>query len=562
VCYAIDGATSWRYEVDVADAGMFLVAEVTARNALGSAVRYSASSSEVAGLPVPLNPPWISGSPIVGSTLTSYRGYWSEEPTSYDYQWLSCAEESEASSTFPETCYPLMFETDYSYTVQEWDEGAYLVLAVTAYNDYGSGVTYSASTSIVGYGLLISGYLTAADNGEPVTFTSLYFQNPEDWTLNGWAYTDEFGYFEATMVPGDYRISVQTQDETLVEGPLPVGIWEIAEVYSLTEDSELSLSVERAGTIAGAFVSSIDGDLVVEGGEANLYRRIPDGSWINVASASADDVENPGQFELDRIAPGTYKLFIGQFWPEPDYVMSWLGGADNPDAATPILVAAGQVTELPALTLVPNPGRHSGVAPVITKTVLPSGELRFNWTKPSSASTILGYKTSSGCSGWGDGSSPNMGADSREVTLPSVYGFSGACSFTVTPFTSNGDTFGKTLRWSEGTTVVGPALSVSNITPTSFSVTAQALTDDGYGYGFSFDFDPSSVTSDSQFPRECGNWDQREPCTVEVTGLKPGKTYTVYSRNFYGDDYVDSGWSTITVTLPLAVARSQIPARR
>jgi hypothetical protein len=181
-----------------------------------------------------------------------------------EYQWLRCDEPSEFSLAVPDTCMPIMFEDGWEYWVTSQDEGHYIVLAVTATNGIGSTVAYSASTSIVEYGLVVSGYLTAADNGEPVAFADLQFENLEDWMLSGSAITDEYGYFEVSLYAGEYFVSLNSQDDTLVSGPLPGGSWSSAEVYTITEETQLDLTVQRAGSVTGSLMTST-GDEIAEG---------------------------------------------------------------------------------------------------------------------------------------------------------------------------------------------------------------------------------------------------------------------------------------------------------
>jgi hypothetical protein len=256
-CYAIGGATSWRYLVDVSDVGLFLVAAVTARNSLGSTVTYSASSVVVPGLPVPVNPPTIEGTSLVGSTLQAQPGSWdyfddSEDSNDeIDYQWLRCEEPSEFSLDFPETCQPMTFESYSGYWVSDQDEGSYFVLAVTATNSLGSTVVFSASTAIVEFGLVVFGFITADDNSEPVAYAVVRFENLTNASIVSITYTDEYGYYEVPLYAGDYVVSLGSNDGSLVTGYLPSGVRDEADVYSISEEMQLNLTVQRAGSVLG-----------------------------------------------------------------------------------------------------------------------------------------------------------------------------------------------------------------------------------------------------------------------------------------------------------------------
>jgi hypothetical protein len=557
-CYAIDGATSWRYEVDVADAGMFLVAEVTARNALGSAVRYSASSAEVAGLPVPVIPPEIYGAPITDLSLSVGTGSWSEEPSEFDYQWLRCTNVSEATSSFPESCDPILFETESHYFVQDSDEGMFIVAAITAINGVGSRVTYTASTGEIDYGVLVFGQVSAADTGEAVAFTSLNFQNVGNWRSSGFASTDEFGYFETRLSAGDYRISLDTQDETLVDGFLPNGNWDLADVYSISEDGELNLTVQRAGAVTGSIVSSVDGGLTGDA-TVSLWTQSPNGSWVQ--TGWYEFIDEPGLFTFSGVAPGTYKMFFGQAWNATRPLqMGWYGNASTPESSPDIVVTSGEILDLSAVTLSPVTASPPAAAPTVTTVLLPSGDIRISWTKPTSNSPVLGYNLGIGCGWSGDGLTV-MGADTLEVVLGwwTVPGRSQACVASVVPFTTNGDGYRGSAIWSSNTSIEGPALTVSNVTSSGFSVTAQTRSSDGDAYAFLVS---GEVPIGNRAGEVTGDLEPGAPFTDTYAGLIPGKTYTVSVTSRYGTNYDMSGWSTTTVTLPLVAARSQIRARR
>jgi hypothetical protein len=80
------------------------------------------------------NPPTVSGDAQVGGTLTASPGYWSNQPTSYSYQWDHC---SGGSCT--------QVATGASYTPTTADVGDTLVVFVTAYID--RGASYGAAGS-------------------------------------------------------------------------------------------------------------------------------------------------------------------------------------------------------------------------------------------------------------------------------------------------------------------------------------------------------------------------------------------------------------------------------
>jgi hypothetical protein len=272
---------------------------------------------------------------------------------------------------------------------------------------------------------------------------------------------------------------------------------------------------------------------------------------------------SPESYSFERLPPGTYKLLVGDVWSaEPALQSKWFGNSSTPEASTPFVVTSGETTELPEIVLSPNPGRPTGAPPVITRTVLPSGDVKIRWTKPTLTSPILGYQMGSRCNLHGDGWLL-LDADTLEIDWWDGSTQPQACEVSVTPITLNGHSTGGSISWSEDTSVQGPILTLSNVTTTGFNVTAQSVRDDGWHYWFRYDFSPSNLIAGSELPVACEiEIELGEPCTVNARGLKPGATYTISAVNVYGELGESTSWSTITVTLPLAVARSQIPARR
>ncbi len=129
----ISGATSQTYAIAAADVGHALTCTVIATNPAGSA---SATSTPVtpsaAATPANTSPPQISGSAVVGNTLSCDPGTWSNSPDYYTYRWRRNG---------------AIVATGQSYTVVAADVGAALTCQVLATNADGTGTASSAAVT-------------------------------------------------------------------------------------------------------------------------------------------------------------------------------------------------------------------------------------------------------------------------------------------------------------------------------------------------------------------------------------------------------------------------------
>jgi hypothetical protein len=86
--------------------------------------------------------PTISGTALVGQTLTATRGTWSGNPTSFHFQWNRCDSAGAA-------CLAISGATGKIYTVTNGDVGHTLRVAVTARNADGAATASSTATTLV-----------------------------------------------------------------------------------------------------------------------------------------------------------------------------------------------------------------------------------------------------------------------------------------------------------------------------------------------------------------------------------------------------------------------------
>ena len=142
-CTNISGATSSTYVLKASDVGDTIDVAVTATNAGGSTKATSARTQAVTGLPAPVNTaaPAISGASQQGQTLTASNGSWSNNPSSYGYQWQDCTSAS--------SCTNISGATSSTYVLKASDVGDTIDVAVTATNAGGSTKATSARTQAV-----------------------------------------------------------------------------------------------------------------------------------------------------------------------------------------------------------------------------------------------------------------------------------------------------------------------------------------------------------------------------------------------------------------------------
>jgi hypothetical protein len=108
------------------------------------AMMVSLAFAAVASAAPPVNtaPPTITGTPTVGQTLTAETGTWSNNPTSFAYQWQRCNGGGNA-------CVSVANGSQKTYTLVGADAGRTIRVQVTAANADGSASAQSAQTAAV-----------------------------------------------------------------------------------------------------------------------------------------------------------------------------------------------------------------------------------------------------------------------------------------------------------------------------------------------------------------------------------------------------------------------------
>jgi hypothetical protein len=142
-CADVTGATQKTYLVSSADVGRALRAVVTATNADGlSTANKTDVVPAVSGAPANTAKPSITGDAVVGESLDADTGQWSNNPTSYRYQWLRCDD----TGTY---CFAIDGATGSSCGVRTADIYERLRVEVTARNASGITTAQSAASPVV-----------------------------------------------------------------------------------------------------------------------------------------------------------------------------------------------------------------------------------------------------------------------------------------------------------------------------------------------------------------------------------------------------------------------------
>jgi hypothetical protein len=139
-CEAIEGADAATYLPGAVDVGHTLRVLVDASETGGAVAEFSPVTQPIAaeGAPTPLQAPELSGTTLVGSTLsaTSPGAWTSSGPLSYGYQWQRCDEQGEECTT-------ISGATASSYTPTQADAGAAVRVLVSATDASGSSSAVS-----------------------------------------------------------------------------------------------------------------------------------------------------------------------------------------------------------------------------------------------------------------------------------------------------------------------------------------------------------------------------------------------------------------------------------
>jgi hypothetical protein len=149
-CANVEGAGASTYALTAGDVGHTVRVVVTATNEGGSTAATSNATAVVAATPPPPPPPAptntampaISGTAAEGQTLRTTSGAWTNDPTSYAYQWRDC-------NSSGHSCTNVSGATASTYRLTASDVSHTMRVMVTAANTGGSASMSSPATSAV-----------------------------------------------------------------------------------------------------------------------------------------------------------------------------------------------------------------------------------------------------------------------------------------------------------------------------------------------------------------------------------------------------------------------------
>lgn len=201
-CAAIPNETKRTYRLVAADVGRTVRAIVTARNADGTGRANTKPSPVIADDVTPANtqPPTVSGTPVVGGTLTASEGTWTGGP-SFAFIWLQCdANGANCGDTNAR---------GRTYGVRSDDLGRTIRVQVRATNPRGSTTAQSAQTAVV---------RPASGGGSGPAVSVSQVSLPERLVIS--AFSSEPSVFRNRQDPVTLRVRVTDTRGRLVQGAL------------------------------------------------------------------------------------------------------------------------------------------------------------------------------------------------------------------------------------------------------------------------------------------------------------------------------------------------------
>jgi hypothetical protein len=168
-CVPISGATGETYLLQPGDVGGRIRVRVTASTADGSAPGFSALSDVVAAAgPAPVTAPSITGTFVLGQTLTASTGTWQGSGLVFAFQWQRCTASGDCTS-------PANVGANANqYSLTADDVGSTIRVRVTAVNSLGSATAESVTTGVIASNRPVNTKLPSIEVDPPVDEDDLW----------------------------------------------------------------------------------------------------------------------------------------------------------------------------------------------------------------------------------------------------------------------------------------------------------------------------------------------------------------------------------------------------
>jgi hypothetical protein len=342
----IANATAASYILTTADVGATIRVEVTATNVDGSTAAVSApTTTVVAATPGNRIAPGLAGGSRVGDTLTSTDGAWSPAAESFAYQWQRRVGGGASTG--------ITGATAKTYTLVAADAGATVRLKVTATNDDGTGVGYSAATAMVvappappntiaaPTGTLQDTETLSIDPGQwtpaGATFTYQWLRCPSGATALGGCVTVGFGP-DYTLTGNDVGHAMAVRVTAMAAG--------VATVATSTFTSDVAgrpLTLTSAPTIRGTV--QVAQTVRAQPAVWTVPTRSEKYQWRRCDADGAECVDIPGA------ALQTYKITVA----DKDHTLVVHEAATSPGRSATAVSAASTVADqpLPVASILP-----------------------------------------------------------------------------------------------------------------------------------------------------------------------------------------------------------------
>ena len=296
------------------------------------------------------------GSPIVGAIIEAYPAFNEDEPypdLGYSYGWAESDEDGNYLVSGLITGEYIVTAHIYSrtFTLVQWYDNANSFdeatpVPVTLGEDT-PGIDFNMDiNSDVGS---LSGQITNAD-GLPIgqAIVRLESESQSNFFYNGFAYPDSSGYYELEGIPtGRYRVVLEYWTDWYYNT-----IW-----YDNAPSAEEATPIEILADqrVEGINFSIPSSDGVITGTVTDATGQPVPNAYIQLSTSPygypVEDIfgwayavtDENGAYNIENLIDGEYRasVFFCYFW---ECIEQWWPEGDNPDEATPIIVADGQST--------------------------------------------------------------------------------------------------------------------------------------------------------------------------------------------------------------------------